>query len=398
MATDVPPPGRPRDAVLDGIRGCAIVLVVLSHLWTIADLDGIRRYAPLDGLFRAGDQAVTVFLVVGGYLVTRTLLRREASAAGPRPWRYLLERLVRIGAQLYPLVLAVLVAHELDAKDRFSDTATYRSLATVSTFTWNWYLQNNASPARSDLGHLWYLSVQEQFYLGLVIVIALFARFRTRLIWAVVGAIFLVTVWRIHVWDTEGWWHSSLRTTTRCDGLLWGVLAALVAERLPSRPSVAGRAFLLSTVAIASVILSSARFRDGSYYTWQGPVLDASLAGWLLAGSQMREAAPTDAAAERVRRWLSWPPLAALGAYSLSIYVWHFPLFWFVALHTSGWDSFPRTVLGVGLLCVVVLVTERLFGRPSRRWLNRLAHEPRRHAQPVSGAGAVSGAVAEERR
>ena len=398
MSTEVLTRDNHREADLDGLRGIAIVLVVLSHFWTLAPLDGIRRYAPLDGLFRAGDQAVTVFLVVGGYLVTRTLLRRSASSTGVRPLRYLLQRIMRVGVQVYPLVLVILVVHELDSKDRFTDSATDRSLASVSTFTWNWYLQNNPLDARSDLGHLWYLSVQEQFYLGLIIVIALFARFRSRLLWAVVGAIFLVTVWRIHVWHTEGWWRASLRTTTRCDGLLWGVLAALVAERLPALPRLAARAYVLSTAAVAAVVLSSARFGDDAYYTWQGPLLDASLAVWLLAGGQLREINQSDSAATHVRSWLSWSPLTALGVVSLSIYVWHFPLFWFIALHTPGWDWFPRTVLAIVLLFAVVVATERLLGRPLRRWLRRLDREPKRHVARVSDGADVADAAAAERR
>ena len=35
-------------------------------------------------------------------------------------------------------------------------------LRRIVTYSWNWYLQSNAIVARSDLGHLWYLSVYLQ--------------------------------------------------------------------------------------------------------------------------------------------------------------------------------------------------------------------------------------------
>ena len=56
---------------LDGLRGAVCLLVVLSHAWAIAPADMIARTGGMQGFFLAGNLGVSVFLVLGSYLVTR---------------------------------------------------------------------------------------------------------------------------------------------------------------------------------------------------------------------------------------------------------------------------------------------------------------------------------------
>lgn len=73
---------------------------------------------------------------------------------------------------------------------------------------------------------------------------------------------------------------------------------------------------------------------------------------------------------------LSQPILTYLGRASLAIFVWHLPIFMLVARHTSDWDWFSRTVLGVAILAVVVGVTHRWIEEPTRRWLRSHLRAP----------------------
>jgi len=350
---------------LDGIRGVAIALVVLSHGWTLFPIDHLRSAAPLDGLVHAGNLAVTIFLVVGGFLVTRSLLARSDSARGLHPFRYYVERFVRLSVQIYLLLVLIVVVNHFDSSDPFSASTTRKSALAVGTYTWNWYLQNNALAARSDLGHLWYISVQEQYYVALLVIIALFARHRRRLIWAVAATIVLVTIWRAHSWDVEGWWQSSLRTTTRMDGLLYGTFAALILERVARFRHFAGQAVTGSLFAIGLLVISAARFDGSPYYKWQGVLIDLSVAVFVLGVYYVsNDSGPA-------MRAMTWGPLVRLGGASLTIYVWHFPLFWFIARHTHGWTWFARTVLGLALLSALVVLLHRFVDGPTRRWLKR---------------------------
>lgn len=371
---------RSRIDALDGIRGVAIVLVVLSHGWTLFPLAPLRAAAPADGLFHAGNLGVSVFLVVGGFVVTRSLLARSQSAYGLRPWRYYVERFVRIGVEVYPLLLVILLISRVDHTDPYSAQTTGKSVLTIATFTWNWYLQNNALAARSDLGHMWYLSVQEQFYVALVLLVLLLSRRRRWLAAGLAIAIVVVTIWRAHSYDVEGVYRASLRTTTRMDGLLWGALAALVVEHVARLRRYAGAALTLSLAGVAALVLSSARFGDHAYYTWQGVLIDVAVSVFVLGAYHVTTPESPIVGA------ITWAPLARLGTASLAIYVWHYPIFWFVARHTHHWHWFTRTALGLAILVVVVVLMHKLVDEPTRRRLRRFAtRPPRRHRRARSG-------------
>src|SRR5215212_6068338 len=98
-------PTRTRDRMLDGIRGYAIVLVLLSHSWTLAPTPD---WTSVRWLFFSGDFAVTVFFVVSGYLATGGMLREVDRTGRLRPSVIWLRRWLRISAQVYVMVLVVL--------------------------------------------------------------------------------------------------------------------------------------------------------------------------------------------------------------------------------------------------------------------------------------------------
>ena len=104
-ATDVA--GASRDRLLDGIRGWAIILVLLSHTWIVApsgDWDSVTW------LFASGDYAVSIFFVVSGFLATRSMLREQDRTGTTRPGVTWLRRWIRISVHVYPLVIVVLAA------------------------------------------------------------------------------------------------------------------------------------------------------------------------------------------------------------------------------------------------------------------------------------------------
>jgi peptidoglycan/LPS O-acetylase OafA/YrhL len=390
---------RGRLTELDGIRGVAIVLVVLSHGWTLWPLPPLRQIAPFDGLFHAGNVAVTVFLVIGGFSVTRSLLRRDGQPGGIKPLWYVAERFARVGPQLYAVLAAVLLVHFVDRDDPYSLRATLQSIATAATHTWNWYVQNKPLQARTDFGHLWYLSVSEQFYVGLTLVLVLFLRrHRTAVTVGVAVVLVLVTIWRAHAFHTEGWFRPSVRTTVRMDGLLWGTLAALTVERLGPliRPR-ANRLMTIGLVGMAVVVLSTGRLGDNWYYTGSGVVMNAAATLFVLAVFYLERPS-------RARTALTRPGLVRLGVMSLAVYVWHFPIFWVVSRHTLTWKWFPRTVLAAALLVVVVFLAQRYLDPPTRRmvaWLADRQARPRRRsaraAQHVSAPAAEPAHALQER-
>ena len=87
---------------LDGLRGLAVLLVVLSHL-----SNARLQLAPGLDFRGTGKYGVFLFFALSAFLLTKPLLRDEADLRDPRGWtRYAARRILRI-FPLYWLVLLV---------------------------------------------------------------------------------------------------------------------------------------------------------------------------------------------------------------------------------------------------------------------------------------------------
>ena len=64
-----------------------------------------------------------------------------------------------------------------------------------------------------------------------------------------------------------------------------------------------------------------------------------------------------------------------LGRNSLLLYIWHFPVFVFVARHTvgDGWSWEARTVVALTATVVICVLADRLLERRVKEWLRRPA-------------------------
>jgi peptidoglycan/LPS O-acetylase OafA/YrhL len=367
--TRVPAPGRHAQAkihALEGLRGLAILLVVLSHIWVVYPFDRLDEIAPLDGWFKGGSVGVSIFLVLSGFLVTRSMLQAFDRRGAIGPFYPLLRRFIRISAQVYLLLIAILVVAQVDAKDTNTEAATTRSVTAIATYTWNWYVRDHALDARGDLGHLWYLSVELQVFIVLVLAIALWGRRRQALTIGVVVLIVAVTWWRWHVYDVEGWYSASLRTSTRADAALYGVLAGLVWDRAQRWRREAAAVMGAATLVILGVVFSGSQLGIDAYFKGQGIVIALATTLFVLAAA-MDQAGTSPAA-----RLFGAAPLRGLGTVSLTLYVWHLPVYWFVTRHTASWSNLSSTVVTLIALAVLVVALNRFVDQPLKRWTGKL--------------------------
>jgi peptidoglycan/LPS O-acetylase OafA/YrhL len=354
-------PGRPRNDLLDGFRGIAIVLVVLSHFGLVWSPLTRWDLGPIQSLFEAGNIGVSMFLVIGGFLVTASLLRARSERGWTGPISALSRRTVRISIQVYVLLVVVLLMARLDPTDTTRESATLSSVRAVATYTWNEYVRNNALNARSDLGALYYLSIELQVYLVLLALLLVLWRIRTLLIVLVGLAIPVVTWWRWYVFDSEGWYQASLMTTTRMDGLLYGILAALLVHRLGFIRHHAGGLLGSGLLLVVAAVVSTAFTGVGAYYRLQGVVIAVATTLYALGA-----VSSPDPRSYGVRA-MSWRPLGWLGRRSITIFIWHVPVFAFVTRRTESWAPPERAVVAVAFLTVVVLVVDRFVAEPATR-------------------------------
>src|SRR5882672_10627261 len=154
---------------LDGVRGIAILLVILFHY----------------GYLGCGWIGVQLFFVLSGYLITSILLQERSQSLGAYLKRFYWRRSLRI-FPLYYLYLLVLLGTYLALKipPAFSDQWIY-----LFTYTYNVRQVLPNYDGSQLLIHLWSLSVEEQFYLIWPLLVFVFAahRFRTLLIALVVA-------------------------------------------------------------------------------------------------------------------------------------------------------------------------------------------------------------------
>jgi peptidoglycan/LPS O-acetylase OafA/YrhL len=182
------PSDRPHSPTLDGVRGLAILLVLLFH--------GAYPYhliAPDHpfALFDFGWMGVDVFFVLSGFLITGILLEAKR-----RP-RYFVHFYGRRTLRIFPLYYLVLGVVFIVMPLLVSDLelgAPESNQVYLWTYTSNLYTaymgQWMFHSGTVDLNHTWSLAIEEQFYL----LWPLLVRWTSRrsLIW-ICGAIFLAT-------------------------------------------------------------------------------------------------------------------------------------------------------------------------------------------------------------
>ncbi len=356
--------GTSRDEVIDGLRGLAIILVVVSHLWIVAPTRG-EIGQRLGLLTSSGNYAVTIFLVVAGYLATNGLLRDRTLASTRALGGVFLRRWIRLSSHVYAMVAVLLVVEAIDPGVRqFQGADTTRSVLHVVTYTWTGFLRHDLYRSRPDLGHLWYVCTDLWGVGVVVLLVILFGRRRRSLFQVLVGCLVLVWLYRSFIVRTEGSATALLMWQTRVDGVLWGALAAVAVSglRSRSRPKCATPlvGVLLGCLVPLAVLVNSAN----SYLGVFGELL-AAVVGLILVGVGL------GAVPRMARVALGWHPLRFLGRTSLVLYVWHYPVLWYVWRRLDGQAWPTKLALAVLLTLAAAVPAQLLIEAPVQRWLRR---------------------------
>lgn len=347
---------------LDGLRGIAVTIVVVYHVG-----DTMWRSAA-DWFLRGGIVGVDLFFVLSGFLITSLLLAEHQSAGAVSLRAFARRRLLRLVPGLVGMLagaLALALAGKIYRVDEVLSTAGW-SL----TFTTNWAMIDGRPVA---MGHLWSVALEGQFYLlwSIVMVLAVRARRALPVLAAIaVAAIVAVTAWRyVQVGGDTNLFHMYMSTFTRLDAPLAGALAAvlLAAGRLDR---VRGRVAVAVSVTGLAVLFACAAFVnpfDRSLYRGIFTVMALGAACAIVGAIQ----APPGA----LGRVLGARPLVAAGVISYSLYLWHLPVFEYLARETPGWTPWLRSLVGVVVSLVAATFSYRCIERPFlRRRYRRQAH------------------------
>ena len=309
---------------LDGLRGIAIALVAMFHVW-----------------FGRVSGGVDVFLALSGFFFGGKILR---AALDPAVSLSPVAEVIRLVRRLLPALVVVLagcaILTILVQPETRWETFADQSLASLGYYQ-NWELASTASDylrageAVSPLQHIWSMSVQGQFYVGFLLLVAgcayVFRRplgGHLRTMFAVLlGALTVASFVYAIVAHQDAQAVAYYNTFARAWELLLGALVGAVV------PYIRWPMWLrtgLATVAMAAVVSCGALI-DG-VKEFPGPWALVPVGATMLmifAGANLGHAD----AGERMplpNRLLATRPLVALGTMAYSLYLWHWPLliFW----------------------------------------------------------------------
>ncbi|WP_109506322.1 acyltransferase family protein [Nocardioides speluncae] len=368
MTATEPTTASRRIDVYDGLRGIAVVLVVLSHGWTVWPSTEIDERDWLHPWFVSGNYAVSIFFAVGAFLATRSLIKRHEERGTVRFGVEFLRRFLRISAQVWLLLIAVAVVTGLESEITYRGKETGTSLFRIATYTWNWYLQDHAVVARPDLGHLWYLSVDMQVFVLILLAVCILRRWPVALLITLAALLAACLAWRAHVYETEGIYQALLRTTVRADAPLAGAVGAaampFLSKLAPAGKWLAG----LAAIALAPLVYLiadpvGAAEPGRNFFGVPGVALTLALMTFMVGFTLRPDNRPVGVV-------LGSPPLAFLGRHSLALFLWHYPIFWYVSRHSDGWSWQERTLVGLAATAVIAFAGELIAERPMQRYLS----------------------------
>jgi peptidoglycan/LPS O-acetylase OafA/YrhL len=102
---------------------------------------------------------------------------------------------------------------------------------------------------------------------------------------------------------------------------------------------------------------------EAGYFGLGGWLLNIDMVVFVLAASM---ATPPP---YLLSRTLGWGPLVVAGRYSLVLYIWHYPLFWYLSKNQTEWNWQTTTLVAYALTLVIAVLAQILIERPTQRWL-----------------------------
>jgi peptidoglycan/LPS O-acetylase OafA/YrhL len=353
-------------ADIDGIRGVAIILVVLYH----------AGFSWVPG----GYIGVDVFFALSGYLITGILLKELKATSNISFTKFYARRAKRLlPMSVFVLLSTVFVTYATRhvAEDA---AATSGDVIAASLYAANWQALTRATDyfdaesASSPCLHFWSLSVEEQFYfVAPLLVFCVFMAFRfdftrgLRSLWwtflllgllSFTGSLYLVPINR-----NIGYLSTHLRAWELLAGCALAVYEVMEPPVAKEHSSLSGAYFL----AFICLLLSCVLFDDATAFPGATAVLPVCATLVLLSVGKREPS-------NRLVLWMSNRKLVFVGQISYSLYLWHWPMLRWAA----GRMGLQIADLPVEIVCGVLL-TCFLVAWVCNKWIEN----PCRHSRAI---------------
>ncbi|HSY90338.1 MAG TPA: acyltransferase [Candidatus Binatus sp.] len=334
-----------RNQSLDVLRGFAILMVIGRHV----------PYYTFWG--KIGWAGVDLFFVLSGFLISGLLFKEYKLRRAIDFRQFILRR----GFKIWPPFCAfmLLIAVPLSFAGSFPARQFFLSLGFLANYVHDNYFV---------LGHTWSLAVEEHFYILLPLLFSVLIRSKKRQPFTVIPPLFAITAvvclgLRVGLHPGPG---SSYETQFRLDSLFAGVaLSYLYHFRHSWFRRLTGHKGLLLTFLFCSPLA----FLDWSSTAMQTWGFSSLFVGFALLLAWSVERKPPGILA----------PLAQIGFFSYSIYLWQQPIAVFFA-HRQSFLSF----WGYVTICVTVgAIMARIVEQPSLALREKLLGDSPSETDPL---------------
>ncbi len=353
---------------LDGLRAVSIALVLFSHLLGTRNFLG-RDFQQLTG--DLGNLGVRCFFVISGFLIT-TLLLQELTRKGDISLKqFYLRRTFRIFPAFYVCLgsialLGFLGALKLNPYD----------LLTAGTYTINY---RTAMERSWNVGHMWSLAVEEQFYL--LWPAALWLLGKRKGLWGAALVVVLVPLVRMATWRYFPEWLPGIKWQfqTVCDSLATGCLLAGLQgwlARQKQLDKLLASNFMLALPVLAGLMNLAIIGRPRLNFLVGQSFMNLCIA--LFIHHCIRHSG------QWAGRVLNLRPLVVVGVLSYSLYLWQQL---FLNHYSTSWVcAFPMNIL---LATGVALLSYALIEKPCLNLRKSVEAKVFRRADRAAGCNPV---------
>ena len=344
---------------IDGLRAIAITFVLAYHL--------------IPTVMPGGFFGVDIFFVISGYLMWK-ISRRRLDDKIFSIFKFYINRLVRLApALIFMLLVTFLLGHLFLLSDDFSNLG--KQIFNGSIFTSNIYYWSKTGyfdPKSNEqaLLHLWSLGLEGQFYLIFPITMALLLKCKRPLV-AALGLTALALGTYIFT--------AKLSSTTaffliigRFWQFLFGIVAALIEENFQNTKleplnkyyASIGRWNYISFLAHACVVsLAICAFfvhTDSTHFIYYSSIPTLLTAALIVLNNRLGAVAV-----------IKIKPMLFLGKISYPLYLWHWPIIFFIKTSNSEYSSAEISFFTLAIALPLSFFTYLFIETPIQSWARK---------------------------
>lgn len=332
---------------LDGIRGWAILLVLLYHCFESLKITVICWVG------------VDLFFVLSGFLITGILLESKTQKFYFR--NFIIRRSLRIFPLYYFFIVVFFFLIPWLIPGVFGDLSYYQNNSGwFILYLQNWLYSFEGFPKSFMFHHLWSLAIEEQFYLFWPLIVYAFSV--KNIIRLSILLIVFANFFRLFAGSYTAlvFPYEYVNTFSRIDALLLGALVSVLFQKFPE---------ILKRISLPVLLMSGlillgyiAGVRNLNFWKYQ-PVYTviglffASLLSVSLVGNKPGKS---------LVAFFSKRPFVFFGKYSYGLYIYHYPVFLSLMLHVFPVlkQKMPQSIfaeLCIGIISIAISVVIALF-------------------------------------